>query len=458
MRRAAAPISDPGVAVARRMVCFVLAAALAFASAVPSAFAWGNGGDDGNGYGTHDWVLDEAIGLAGPDASWVDVPTALRATDDPDNGPSRFTHVFRDMGLYGGAPEKVSEYYYQAVTAYAAGDRMEASRCLGLLSHYYADVLNPFHSSYDARSWVSYHLPYEYAVGPYTRRLTHTESWITPDVRIPLTDVRARTVAAACFSRARFAALIGALRPMTQIVIGQPVVYEVTGQVLSRAANDLADIVQGIPSGSGLAQPPVTMKVTVSRRYPVRGGRIGVYATCTDAAGRPIDGEAVVFTWPLASGGSTEVVAYTGPTGVARNWQTLGRLPLLVRSAVRAVADSSGSAVSKGTWFVPSVALGYGTAGLRATVSDATPRRESTVTAKAVVHDSTGRAVAGLPVTFAWRFRTATFTYAATTDSAGVARVSRNIGRSTRGYRVSVTVKTFSSGSARTAATSFVPH
>jgi hypothetical protein len=131
----------------RRLVLLALAAVIAFGLSVPSAFAWGSGGDDGNGYGTHDWVLDQAIGLVGQDASWVDVRTALLATDDPDSIPGDIGHVFHDEGLYGGVPQRVADLYYQACTAYAAGDRVEASRLLGLLSHYYSDVLARFKGS-----------------------------------------------------------------------------------------------------------------------------------------------------------------------------------------------------------------------------------------------------------------------------------------------------------------------
>ena len=51
---------------------------------VPSqgALAWSNGENGPNSFGTHDWILREAIEAAGPAAAWVCRREALRATDD----------------------------------------------------------------------------------------------------------------------------------------------------------------------------------------------------------------------------------------------------------------------------------------------------------------------------------------------------------------------------------------
>ena len=48
------------------------------------AFAWSNGEDGCNSYGTHDWILDQALQAVGEQAEWVRTRVALRATDDPD--------------------------------------------------------------------------------------------------------------------------------------------------------------------------------------------------------------------------------------------------------------------------------------------------------------------------------------------------------------------------------------
>ena len=50
----------------------------------PNALAWSNGVNGPNTFGTHDWILREAIEASGNAGSWICRREALRATDDPD--------------------------------------------------------------------------------------------------------------------------------------------------------------------------------------------------------------------------------------------------------------------------------------------------------------------------------------------------------------------------------------
>ena len=423
---------------------------------IPSALAWCG---DGDGYGTHDWVLAEAIRLAGPDASWVDAHAALLTSDDPDETTDWTMHGFRLRGSwgYGGAVQSTTDLYHDAVTFVAAGDRLAASRTLGLLSHYYSDVLQPFHAAYSTDLQNAYHAEYERAVDAFTRHPGQNEDWIAAAPRIPMVDVRAKTAAAATFSRANYPALIAALTATTTVDVMQPVVNSVTRAVLSRAANDLADIITGIGRGVGVSAPPKTVKVTVSRRYPQPGSMICAYATCTDAAGRPVEGAAVTFSWPLASGSVITTTVYTGPTGVAHDWETVGSQsrPLSVKAAVRAVSAASGAETGSGTWFTPSVVLKARTAGLRSWVSSAKPLRGSKLTLYTVAHDRYGRHVAGLPVTVTLRYRTGPVVRTVVTDTKGVARLRVDVGASPRGYRVLLTSKVMSAGAVRSVSAAF---
>ena len=440
----------------RRVCLFSVLLVLALGAIVPSAFAWCNGPDSGEGFGTHDWILDQAIRLAGPDASWVDAPTALTATDDPDDEVVRFDHIFLNKPRYGGAPQRVADLYYEAVTAYAAGDTVGSSRCLGLLSHYYSDALNPFHTSYAAIARSALHIPYELALIPYTRTSGQNGQWIVAAARRPIVDVRLKSVLAARYSRARFTRLFMGLTATATIDIAQPDVSAVTTQVLSRAANDLADVIAGIRRGEGLALAPATVRVTISNRRPTRGTRVYVYARCSDAAGKPIEGARVAFAWPLASGGVTTATAITGASGVAYTSSVIGALPRWVKAPVRVEAASSGAVRRGSTWFVPSVALHSGETGFHVGMSAAKPSRESTVTAWAIARDRSGHRVAGLRVSFSWRFHTVTITRTAVTDAAGVARCRLDIGQATRGYRVRVTAQAIATATRRAAA-SFIP-
>ncbi len=91
-----------------------LVAILVVLGTTSPALAWSNGTDGYNSYGTHDWILDQALEAAGDDADWVRRRVALRATDDPDSkdgiefASSPWWHVYDDWGdNYGATPETV---------------------------------------------------------------------------------------------------------------------------------------------------------------------------------------------------------------------------------------------------------------------------------------------------------------------------------------------------------------
>ena len=120
-----------------RVLAFVLAPALIASLAAAPASGWANG-PNGDGYGTHDWVLEQAYKLVGSDAAWFDKTTALLATDDPDYLESdvdpyyTIEHVYRDQGKYGGAIHRITERYAKAVRYYEAGQYKSASKQIGL--------------------------------------------------------------------------------------------------------------------------------------------------------------------------------------------------------------------------------------------------------------------------------------------------------------------------------------
>ena len=129
---------------------FGLALALALLGVLPvSAFAWANGPQYGEGFGTHDWILyhsNQSARLAGYD--WLDWRTAQSACDDPDMVLRDFYHHVYDRtgDPYGDSPARVEALYRQAVVELRRGDRIAASRTVGLLSHYLSDTANPLHT------------------------------------------------------------------------------------------------------------------------------------------------------------------------------------------------------------------------------------------------------------------------------------------------------------------------
>jgi hypothetical protein len=442
----------------RRLTAILFAALVVFVAAVPSAFAWNNGGNAGDGFGTHDWILDQAIRIAGPDASWVDTTTALLATDDPDEDGERITHYFLEHSGYRGAPQRVSDLYYAAVTAYDAGDRVEASRLLGLLSHHYSDPLNPFHSAYWAFSKTAHHAPYESAMYQYTKQSGLSNDWVTAVARQPITDVRVKLIEAARYSRARFPRLIRAIEATKVIdVAAASTVHTVTVEVLSRAANDLADIIGGIARHEGLSASPAAIKLTLSKRFPAQHDDVAASAKCTDAQGHPMEGVGVTFTWPVPSGGTVTAVRYTGPDGIARHVRDIGTLPWSTRAVVTAMSTVSGTSVIATAPMTPRLALHSGSAGLRVRVSSPRPKRGSNVMAYAYVHSSAGHNLAGIRVVFIWKYRNRALVGVGFTDVHGIARMRYGIGSAARGRRITVTAKVACFPKTRHATSSFVP-
>jgi hypothetical protein len=73
----------------------------------------------------------------------------LEGADAPDDDFKDFeNHVLHTReGLWGGAPAKVQSWYRHVVEALAGEDWPTAVYCAGVLSHYYTDPLQPFHTA-----------------------------------------------------------------------------------------------------------------------------------------------------------------------------------------------------------------------------------------------------------------------------------------------------------------------
>jgi len=435
----------------RRIAVLTVTLVLALAAHVPAASAWGNGNNGGNGYGTHDWVLDEAIQLAGSEGGWVDVRTALLASDDPDNvGYSAALHGFYDNSRLRGGPQEVADVYFQVVNAYRAGDYETASVLLGQMSHYYADVLNPCHASSLSLGRSVLHAAYEWDVGPFTRWSGENRDWITPRPPALVRDVRAKAVAGAAFARVMYPVLLTQYTRTGTFDVGAEPVLGVTEQALNRAANDLADIIRSVPVGAGLAHAPAQAKADMSRHDPDPGNIPNAFVICRDATGKPMEGVGVAFTWHLPSGDVT-YVRYSDPHGLAKDYHRIVAEDLGHKIKVTTAAASSGEVTTSTTYVTPRIRLGYGTRGLRASVSSAHPPLDTVVMARAAVRDTLGRPAVGLTVIFTWHYASGDLAGTAVTDASGVARFQRNVGQARRGTVVKVTTKISVAGRSATA-------
>lgn len=217
-------------------------AALSLSLVPVPALAWSNGPDGPNTYGTHDWILDKAIEAAGKKARWVRVGVALRATDDPDtkdgidHASGTWWHVYDRWGdEWGGADEAARVWFRRTKRRLAGGERRAASRALGIMSHFVADVANPMHTdSSDKEEGV--HSSYEQAVD---RRIDGYS--FTYDGRDPAKPAP-RTRRVARVAHRKYGDLVNAYDAHGY----NAKVHRITKRQLKRAANALADLITSL--------------------------------------------------------------------------------------------------------------------------------------------------------------------------------------------------------------------
>jgi Zinc dependent phospholipase C len=186
-------------------------------------------------------VLKEAARLAATkNAGWVRLAVALPHTDDPDTVfHDTYYHVYDVWGThYGNAPKKVAEYYAKALTARKAGNWAAASRYVGIMSHYYADICNPMHTDQCAAE-EAIHSSYESAAQDYTDSPGENRAWVRFNGYDPATSVAGKTKTTAAASHKQYTALVNGYVAggMTSAVVS------ITAKSMNRAANGLADLI-----------------------------------------------------------------------------------------------------------------------------------------------------------------------------------------------------------------------
>jgi hypothetical protein len=460
-----------------RLAAAGLAMLLVFGGSVAPAAAWSN---NGNLYGSHDWILDQAFRLLtarGIDWSWVDRTVALVATDDPDTvevaaDPTRnIEHVYTGGGRRGGAVDRITEHYAAILRLYKegraaqlAGDGAtatarfrDASYNLGMLAHFYGDILQPFHTSRDAIGQETTHLAYELLVDKSNRHPTDAPTWSVANTAWVVSDVtnmRSAALAAAAYSRARYLTLAANFKATDTTL--SPTAGTVTKEVLIRASGDLANLVASVPKGIG--NPPAAGKLTITLRY--RGVKANeaserLDGTVLDVNGKPIEGVRVNVVWPMPDGTTKTLPFWTDELGKGHVYGTVGSNPLMVHQAVTATVTTNLTTLIKGTWWYRTPKLADGTAGFVTTVNDRTVRAGQTVTVTTTAKSTTGSPVVGLLVTWTWKLGSTTVTTSAYTDSTGKARSSRLITSSTTRSTIYVTARTSAYSLSRSSSTYF---
>lgn len=421
-----------------RFITLSLALVFVVSGAVPASRvdAWANHGDL---YGTHDWVIDQAMKVVDGRVPWFNAAAARLVSDDPDHdrGISGL-HVYRNRGRRGGAVHLITEYQAAAVrhvrlaeAAQAAGNSStarayydEASRDLGLLSHYYSDVLQPFHSAYAAIGEDDLHLQYEHLVGVETHAANDASQWSSSRRTVSLVaSVRTRAIKAAAYSRQLYPDLIAELRADDTRLSAR--MKEITGLVLKRAANDLADIIYSAAHGEGVSPPVASLKARVRYHFPRKGEpHQQIFVKAKDGAGNPIEGLRVDVDWPLADGGTKQVSIYTDERGKSHWTDGIGNSPLMVKRVMRATATTNRHTETDTTWFKTSPIPADGQAGFLTTINDHSPSVGDRAVVKSRLRDTSGRPIAGIPVTWEWTFPNRVVTKTDETNSNGVARSS----------------------------------
>jgi hypothetical protein len=373
------------------------------AGAVTPALGWANGGNLGNAYGTHDWLVSQAVKVFG-DAppAWLDLNAALLATDDPDKlFWATNEHVFNEKGYGRGAVDRIAEFYHEAMAAHQAGDDLTASITFGWMAHYYGDILQPYHTNYAAIDLDDSHRRYEMLVQAVTRSPDASPEWSTAN-RTPeaVADVRTTAIAAAAYSRKFFPELYRLFK-VDETVLA-PRVAQITGFLLKRASSDLADLLYSIDQGVGDAAPAASVKATVKYRYAAKNTTQIVYVTVKGTAGQPLEGVRVDVAFPKASGGTTLLRRYTTRAGTVAVYGSIGASPYGVRRDVVVTVKTGDAVTTSTTWFMTSRSLASRSAGFKSWVNDTTVYPGQIVRVGSIARDRLGRPVPNLKITWTW--------------------------------------------------------
>ena len=427
----------------------MLAAVLLLPAALSPAAAWSNAG---NNYGTHDWVLDQAFRLLdarGISWSWVDRTIALQATDDPDDvevaaDPSRsIEHTYTDGGKRGGAVHRITEHYAKILrlynagrTAQLAGDSAlaeqkfdQASYNLGMLAHFYGDILQPYHTSRDAIGKDGPHHAYELLVNSKTRTPTASPSWSVANTSWDvddMTNVRKAALSAAAYSRARYLTLEANYDSNDTSL--SSAANTVTKEVLIRASGDLADLVSSVKKGLG--NPPMVGSIKVWMKWQgVKGNEPveAAFATVLDTAGNPVEGVQVNVSTPVSPTSTKSLRFWTDTVGTGHITYATGTFPLMAKQTVTLKVTTDQTTLTKSTWFYQTKRLADGSTGFRTTVNDRTVQAGQKVTVTSTVRTTTGSPIAGLYIKWTWTMGSVVITTTGYTDSTGVARSSYTI-------------------------------
>ena len=436
-----------------RVGAVTLAALMAFAGVAAPVAGWANGPDGGNGYGTHDWILDQALRFLdakGVNTSWVNRSVAFLATDDPDKievaaDPTRdIEHVYTGGGRRGGAVDRITEHYAKMLREYASGDFNGASYQLGMLAHFYGDILQPYHTSRDAIGQTTKHKAYELLVDDDNRQWDDAPGWSirgTSWTLKDITNIRTSAIVAAAFSRSKYTSLAANFDANDTVL--SSTANAITRDLLRRASGDLANIIRTVPKGIGNA--PAAGKLTITLRW--RGVKTNEVSQrldgkVLDVNGNPIEGVLVSVSWPMPDGSKKIMPFWTDELGNGHIYGVVGSNTYMAHQTVTSTVKTNVTTITKSNWWYRTKRLADGTAGYSTTISDSTVVNGQTVTVTTTAKSTTGSPIVGLLITYSWYVGSNTITTTAYTDSTGKAKGTYKVISSTPKTTITVTSRT----------------
>lgn len=194
----------------------------------------------------------------------------LEGSKAPDNIFKDFKNHVLHIGenYWGGAPDKVEEWYGKTVTALRAQNWEQASFSAGVLSHYYTDPVMPFHTG-QTEAENSMHRAAEWSINRSYDSLRKLGLELYPALAVPRHSgpkwLRETTCDAAEFSHRYYEKLIahynltrGVVRPEEGL---DPVARNFVAELLIYAANGFGQLMNRAITEAGVAAPQVSLTV-----------------------------------------------------------------------------------------------------------------------------------------------------------------------------------------------------
>jgi hypothetical protein len=239
-----------GVTAVLVVACMMLFVGAAFGAGTGGMqLTWGNGTYGGGN--THHWITASAARMAEQHgATWVNAGLMVSQASVPDLVfMDHINHNYNRWGSYpsfngwgtrfGNPQIKVQHYYNLAVAALKRGDKNTASRMMGLLSHYFADVNEPLHTQESRLETDMMHRHYETAVDRLWSSSSSHQDWLHWDGYQYVPNASAFTVAAAVKSHSHYSALVSNFAHHGF----NSTVRSITLTQLNHAVNGIADLI-----------------------------------------------------------------------------------------------------------------------------------------------------------------------------------------------------------------------